>query len=65
METLIEPFKIIRDKRLIYLASLENGYKELGYATKLNVQNNILKVYQRGTSVPKTEQELVIERWID
>lgn len=59
------PLKTLHDKRLAYLVSLETSYKELGYVTKLNGRDNLLEVYPAGTIVPKTEEETIIEKWID
>jgi hypothetical protein len=61
----VHPFKTINDKRLSYLLALESSYKELGYPTKLYHRENRLEVYERGAVIPKTEDEIVIERWID
>ena len=59
------PIKTLHDKRLAYLVSLETSYKELGYVTKLNGRDNLLEIYPAGTVVPKTEEEIIIEKWID
>lgn len=60
-----QPLKTIHDKRLAYLASLENIYREEGYATKLNGRDNLLEVYPKGFQVSKTREEIIIENWID
>lgn len=57
------PLKIIHDKRLAYLDSLSLSYKELGYSTKINGYDNLLEVYPKGYVIPKTERELIIEKW--
>lgn len=59
------PLKTIRDRRLAYLVGLQSYFKEEGFTTKLDGRNNILEVYERGTELPKTEEETVIEKWID
>ena len=61
----VRPLKTLHDKRLAYLAALETSYKELGYVTKLNGRDNLLEIYPAGTEIPKTEEELIIEKWID
>lgn len=58
-----QPLKTLHDKRLAYLLGLEKSYKELGYVTKLNGRDNILEVYAAGTVIPKTREEVIIERW--
>lgn len=63
--TSIRPLKTLHDKRLAYLVSLETSYKEMGYVTKLNGRDNLLEVYPAGTIVSKTEEEIIIEKWID
>lgn len=63
--TLQRPLKTIHDKRLAYLVSLETFYKDEGYTTKINGRENILEVYQKGYIIPKTQEELIIEKWID
>jgi hypothetical protein len=64
METL-QAIKIVRDRRYAYLMAVEQSYKELGYTTRLDGMRNILEVFDKGCIIPKTEQEIVIERWID
>lgn len=59
----IKPRKVLHDKRLAYLFSLESAYKELGYVTKLNGRDNLLEIYPAGTILPK--EELIFEKWID
>lgn len=61
----IRPLKTLHDKRLAYLAALEKSYIELGYVTKLNGRDNLLEVFPAGTVIPKTEEEIIIEKWID
>lgn len=61
----LRPIKTIRDKRLAYLISLESFYKEEGFTTKVNGRENILEIYPAGTVIPKTQEELTIEKWID
>lgn len=63
--TLQRPLKTLHDRRLAYLVALETSYKELGYVTKLNGRDNLLEIYPAGTIVPKTEEETIIEKWID
>lgn len=63
--TQVRPLKTIHDKRLAYLVSLETSYKELGYVTKINGRDNLLEIYAAGTIVPKTQEEIIIEKWID
>ena len=57
-----KPLRVLHDKRLAYLVSLESGYKELGYVTKLNGRDNLLEVYTAGTVLPK--EELIFDKWI-
>lgn len=61
----VRPLKTLHDRRLAYLVSLETSYKELGYVTKLNGRDNLLEIYAAGTVVPKTDEEIIIEKWID
>lgn len=61
----LEPIKVLRDARLSYLTAVELSYKELGYSTKLDVRRNILEVFSKGYVIPKTHEELIIEKWID
>lgn len=63
--TIQRPLKTIHDKRLAYLVGLEVSYKEMGYTTKVNGRENLLEIYPAGYEIPKTEEELVIEKWID
>jgi len=65
MVTEQKPLKTITDKRLAYLVGLENFYKGEGYTTKLNGRENLLEVYPAGYVVPKTNEEMIIEKWID
>lgn len=58
-----QPVKTIHDKRLAYLVGLENSYKEMGYVTKINGRENLLEVYPAGTIVPKSQEEVIIEKW--
>lgn len=60
-----KPIKTIHNPRLAYLIGLEQAYKELGYPTKINGRENLLEIYPQGSIVPKTEEELVVEKWID
>lgn len=62
---MLQPIKTIHDKRLAYLVNLEVSYKELGYTTKLNGQNNVLEIYKQGTEIPKTHTELVFDKWVN
>lgn len=59
------PLKTLHDKRLAYLVGLESYYKSEGYTTKLNGRDNILEIYPQGSEVPKTQEENIIEKWID
>ena len=65
IDTMIRPIKTLHDKRLAYLSAIEESYKEMGYSTKLNGRDNILEIYQKGVVVPKTTEEVTIEKWID
>ena len=65
MLTLNKPVKTLHDKRLAYLVGLEDFYKGIGYVTKLNGRDNILEIYPHGSEIPKTHEELIIEKWID
>ena len=61
------PIKTFKDKRPLYLQAIEQSYKELGYTTKLNGFLNILEVFPKGCIVPetpKTQEEMIIEKWI-
>ena len=60
-----KPLKTIHDKRLAFLVGLEESYKEMGYTTKINGRENLLEIYPPGYVIPKTEEELTIEKWID
>lgn len=59
------PLKVLHDKRLAYLAGLEDYYKSEGFTTKLIGRENLLEIYPAGYVVPKTQEELIIEKWID
>lgn len=61
----LEPIKMIRDTRLSYLTAVEASYKELGYSTKLSAQSKLLEVFPKGSIVPKSHEENIIEKWID
>lgn len=63
--TQVRPLKTIHDKRLAFLVGLEVSYKEMGYVTKVNGRENLLEIYPAGTEIPKTEEEIIIEKWID
>jgi len=63
MNTPQRPFKTIHDKRLAYLVSLEGIYKEDGYTTRLNGRDNLLEIYPRGSKIPKTHEEITLEKW--
>lgn len=63
--TMPRPFKVIHDRRLAYLVGLENFYKAEGYTTKLRSANSLLEVYPVGCELPKTQEEQIIEKWID
>lgn len=78
MQTLNETVRIVRpikthhDKRLAFLVSLEKSYNELGYSTKLNGRDNVLEVYEKGATIPKSQEEVlkeheaaIIEKWIN
>lgn len=60
-----QPVKVLHDKRLAYLVGLEDFYKSLGYVTKVNGRDNLLEVYPAGTELPKTQEEIILEKWID
>lgn len=60
----LQPIKVLHDKRLAYLVGLEVSYKEMGYATRLNGRDNLLEIFPRGTEIPKTNEEVLIEKWI-
>lgn len=65
METIVRPIKTLHDKRLSYLIGLKDYYDQEGFVTKLNGRENLLEVYPAGTVIPKTKEELIIEKWID
>lgn len=60
-----KPLKTLHDKRLAYLVGLQDYYKAEGYTTKLNGRENLLEVYPKGTELPKTQEEIIIEKWIN
>lgn len=62
--SLAQPLKTIHDKRLAYLVGLQDFYKAEGYVTKLDGRNNLLEVYARGVELPKTQEEITLEKWI-
>lgn len=59
-----QPLKVIRDRRLAYLVGLEKSYQEMGYTTKLDGRCNILEVFPAGYIIPKTEEQLTIEKYV-
>ena len=59
------PLKTLHDKRLAYLVGLEDFYKGEGFVTKINGRENLLEIYPAGYVIPKTEEELIIEKWIN
>lgn len=61
----MEPIKTIKDNRVSYLLGLETSYKDLGYSTKLNARCNLLEVFPKGYTIPKSKEEMIIEKWID
>lgn len=61
----LAPTKTFRDRRLNYLASLEKSYQELGYSTKLNMVGNTLEIFPKGYVIPKSQEEMIIEKWIN
>lgn len=63
--TVQRPLKTIHDKRLAYLVGLAEFYKGEGYQTKLNGRENLLEVWPAGVVIPKSEEEITIEKWID
>lgn len=65
METILRPVKTIENKKLAYLVGLEDYYKSEGYTTKLDGRNSVLEVYPVGTVLPKTQEEIILEKWID
>lgn len=63
--TLQRPLKTIHDKRLAYLVGLADYYKSEGFVTKIDGRESILEIYPAGYVIPKTQEELIIEKWID
>lgn len=59
------PLKTLHDRRLSYLVGLQNYYENEGYSTRLNGRDNLLEIYPKGAEVPKTPEEIIIEKWID
>jgi hypothetical protein len=58
--------RTVRGKKLAYLVSLEKGYKEMGYQTRLNGRENVLEIYEENAVIRPTleEQEAaIIEKW--
>lgn len=65
METIVKPIKTLHDKRLSYLIGLQDYYNQEGFVTKLNGRENLLEIYPAGSVLPKTQEEIAIEKWID
>jgi hypothetical protein len=63
--SLQQPLKTIAGKRLAYLVGLEKAYADMGYGTKLNGRDCLLEIYPAGVPIPKTQEETIIEKWID
>lgn len=61
----VRPFKTITDRRLAYLDGLAQIYREQGYGVKVDGFRNLLEVYQKGVEVPKSAEEIIIQKWID
>ena len=57
--------KVLRDTRPFYLAAIELSYQELGYPTKLDPRCNMLEIFPKGYTVPKSNEETIIEKWIN
>lgn len=60
---MITPIKTISNKRLAYLDSLSEAYKEMGYKTLLNGFENVLMVFDKSVKdeelrISKQEQNL-------
>lgn len=65
-----QPLKTIHDKRLAYLAALEESYKELGYQTRLDGFNNVLEIHKKEAvlcplATSQQNSAPVLEKWID
>lgn len=63
--TIQRPLKTIHDRRLAYLVGLEDYYKGEGFVTRVNGRENLLEIYPAGYQIPKTQEEITIEKWID
>lgn len=50
-----QPIKIISGKKLAYLDSLAQDYKEDGYTVRVDGRNNLLEVYEKGVTIPTKE----------
>lgn len=61
----MQTFKTLYDKRLSYLTGLEDTYRNLGYETRLNYQERKLEVYPKGAEIPKTQEQIIIDKWIN
>lgn len=59
------PLKTIHDKRLAYLVGLEDYYKSEGFSTRVDGRENLLEIYPAGYEIPKTDEQVIIEKWID
>lgn len=59
------PLKTIHDKRLAYLVGLEEFYQSEGYTTKLDGRENLLEIYPVGYQIPKTEEQILIEKFLN
>lgn len=60
----MRPIKTIRDNRFTYLDNLGDIYKNMGYSVKLSSRDNLLEIFEKGTEIPKTAEEVVIDKWI-
>lgn len=65
LTTTQRPLKTIHDKRLAYLVGLEDYYRSEGFTTKIDGRNSLLEIYPAGYEIPKTTEEIIIEKWID
>lgn len=50
-----QPIKVITGKKLAFLDSIAQDYREDGYTVRVDGRNNLVEIYEKGVIVPKKE----------
>lgn len=54
------PIKTIHSKKLAFLDSVAQDYREDGYSVRVDGRNNLVEIYDKGVVIPQQPKEATL-----